>query len=115
MMLPSRSVRKRLPRPRAPPGARRSAGPGGAVLSGASGVTAMAIPAELSDPCLGLLDPDARARALVAALGAHVGTDRGLVQELQAGVDVGHAGQALGDLVHVELEDGQEALEVGLL
>src|SRR5437588_2134141 len=121
MMLPSRSVRKRLPRASAPsPRDRPCAGPSAgdvsrsvpdatAMASGASGTSSRPI------LLLRLLHSRARARSFVAALGRGVRLDRGLVQELEARVDVGGARQPLADVVQVQLEDREEALEVGLL
>src|SRR5438105_1036532 len=113
MMLPSRRVRNRCARLRAPPRwAQPLAGPVGSALAGGVPSDATAI----VTPPLGLLaHPSRRAGAFVPALGGDVGLDRCLVEELDAGVHVGDAGQALRRLVHVELEDRQEPLQVGLL
>src|ERR1700727_1230291 len=64
---------------------------------------------------LRLLDAWCGARALVAAFGRAVRNDRGLVEEFQSGVRLGDAGQPLRRVVHVELEDREKALQVGLL
>src|SRR5437764_14716169 len=64
---------------------------------------------------LRLLHSDTGARALVPALGAVVLRDGLLVEELQPGVDIGRTRQLLGDVVQVQLEDREEALQIGLL
>src|SRR5689334_11082227 len=62
-----------------------------------------------------LLDAGLAAGAFVSALGVVVWDNGGLIQELQAGVGVSDAAQALGGLVHVELQDRDEPLQVRLL
>src|SRR5207248_8915767 len=85
-------------------------------FSGAcSGATAIAnAPLWLATP-LALCHTGRAAGALVPALGAVVGDDRRLAQELEARVDLGDAGQSLRGLVEVELQDWEKPLQVGLL
>src|SRR5947209_8463745 len=64
---------------------------------------------------LGLLHSYTRSGALVATLGGHVRLDRRLIEELQSRVYVRDARQLLGRVVQIQLEDREEALEVGLL
>src|SRR5581483_1337199 len=66
-------------------------------------------------PRLGLLYTWACAGAFVPALGRSVRSDRRLGQELEARVSFSNTRQAVGRVVKVELENGQEALQVGLL
>ena len=110
MMLPSRSVRnRRAAQPSAgpgPPRARRRRG-----LTGVAAVGARHAPMELT----AWAHPAPIRRTLVTALGAVIGHHGALVEELQPGVDVGHPGQRLGHRVQVQLQDGQEALQVRLL
>src|SRR4051812_32798680 len=104
MMLPSRSVRNRRASSRAPgrrPGAPLS--PGGAAAETGAVIAS------------GLGHARRRGRALVAALRVVVIGHRRLVEELQAGVGVRDAGQAARCLVHEQLQDRQESLQIGLL
>src|SRR4051795_9607233 len=122
-MLPSRSVRKRsaISRGRLP----RFSGPAGGVAVGAAaapagdaaGACSSVRTSLMRERCARLRRGHAgrRRRALVAALRVVVRADRRLVEELQAGVDGGDARQRVRDLVHVQLEHRQEALQVRLL
>src|SRR3954471_1723445 len=122
-MLPSRSVRKRsaISRGRL----RRFSGPAGGVAAGAPAAPAGCAPGACSSVRTSLMGERyaglrrghtrRRRRPLVAALRVVVRADRRLVEELQAGVDVGDARQRVRDLVHVQLEHRQEALQVRLL
>src|SRR4051795_2921343 len=122
-MLPSRSVRKRsaISRGRL----RRFSGPAGGDALGAAAASAGDAAGACSsvrtslmrERCARLRRGHAgrRRRALVAALRVVVRADRRLVEELQAGVDVGDARQRVRDLVHVQLQHRQEALQVRLL
>src|SRR4051794_15259917 len=90
MMLPSRSVRNRratLSPPAPPAKARSRRPPTGSPADAWPGGLALLI-------SLGLGHADRGAAALEARLGRVVGHDGGLVEELQAGVDVGHAPSA---------------------
>src|SRR4051794_24565992 len=106
MMLPSRSVRKRRASSRAP-GRRAEEGvppsPAGTVAEAGA-----AIASGLGHACRGR-------GALEAALGVVVVDDGGLIEELQARVGVGDAREAAGRLVHEQLQDRQEALQIRLL
>src|SRR5581483_5051283 len=93
MMLPSRSVRKRRANPSAP---------------------VRTVPRRIP-LTLGLADADSRRAPLATRPGRVVRGDARRVEELQAGVDVGEAGQRTRHLVLVELEHRQEALQVRLL
>src|SRR3954453_19542377 len=62
-----------------------------------------------------LRDAGLVAGAFVSALGVVVRDNGRLIQELQAGVGVGDAAEAAGCLIHEQLQDRDEALQVGLL
>src|SRR3954452_1365971 len=106
MMLPSRSVKKRLS---------RSPAPGRAGFAAPLGSGGAAADAGAVIDHSGLGDAGLVRGSLIAALGLVVRGDRGLVQELQARVGVGDAAQRARRLVHEQLQDRDEALQVGLL
>src|SRR3954453_1650019 len=122
-MLPPRSVRKRsaISRGRL----RRFSGAAGGDAVGVAAAPAGDAPGACSSVRTSLMreryaglrrgHTRRRRRPLVAALRVVVRADRRLVEELQAGVDVGDARQRVRDLVHVQLEHRQEALQVRLL
>src|SRR3954453_12089608 len=117
-MLPSRRVRNRRAISRAPGRARRGAGTGCGGTAGARVGAPLSVRTSLMRPVIPRLrGGHARRgrRPLVPALRVVVGTDRRLVEELQAGVHVGDARQRPRNLVHVELQDRQETLQVRLL
>src|SRR3954449_4889551 len=115
-MLPSRRVRNRVAISRAPGRAARGSRSGGAAEGALTGAPPPVRTSLMrSRVALRRRHAGRRRRALVAALRVVVGRDRGLVEELQARVDVGNAGQRVRRLVHVELQDRQEPLQVRLL
>ncbi len=95
MMLPSRSASTRVIGAITPADRRFGGDPEAGASAGVCEVAAIASERYSTRRPLRLLDARRRARALVAALGRAVRDDRRLVQELQASVDVGGAGQPL--------------------
>src|SRR3954462_13488744 len=62
-----------------------------------------------------LLDAGFGAGAFVSALGVVVWDNGCLIQELQSGIGVGDAAEAARCLIHEQLQDRDEALQVRLL
>ena len=109
-MLPSRRVSNRRAVDSPPPAPGLLAGGG----EGDEASASVGAPTPVELISLGA-HPDRLRRTLVARLGAVIGLHGALVEELQPGVDVSHPGQRLGHGVQVQLQDGQEALQVRLL